>query len=68
MKTKQTEKTQSSMEDVSIEHTEEDSFAKKTPIKRLAKRSTEVNHIVFSEKILSCSGVKVKVLACTSAY
>ncbi|KAL3986204.1 hypothetical protein ACH3XW_41775 [Acanthocheilonema viteae] len=42
VKDEQTEKTQSSMENVSVERMEEDSFAKKTPIKRLAKRSTEI--------------------------
>ncbi|VDK78807.1 unnamed protein product [Litomosoides sigmodontis] len=41
IKAKQT-KTRSSMEDVPVEKTEEDSFAKKTPVKRLAKRSTEI--------------------------
>uniref|UniRef100_A0A0R3S3H9 Uncharacterized protein n=1 Tax=Elaeophora elaphi TaxID=1147741 RepID=A0A0R3S3H9_9BILA len=42
MKARRTEKTQSSMEGASVEKVEEDSFTKKTPIKRLAKRSTEI--------------------------
>ncbi|VDN83888.1 unnamed protein product [Brugia pahangi] len=37
-----TDKTQSSMENVLVEQKEEDSFAKKRPIKRLAKRSIEI--------------------------
>lgn len=43
MKAERTEKTQSSTENVSTKQEEEDSFAKQTPIKRLAKRSTEVS-------------------------
>uniref|UniRef100_A0A915PV65 Alpha/beta hydrolase fold-3 domain-containing protein n=1 Tax=Setaria digitata TaxID=48799 RepID=A0A915PV65_9BILA len=41
MKTRRTDKTQSSTEYVPVEK-EEDSFAKKTPVKRLAKRSIEI--------------------------
>ncbi|KAK6109371.1 hypothetical protein QQG55_35735 [Brugia pahangi] len=37
-----TDKTQSSMENILVEQKEEDSFAKKRPIKRLAKRSIEI--------------------------
>uniref|UniRef100_A0A0R3QC50 Ras-associating domain-containing protein n=1 Tax=Brugia timori TaxID=42155 RepID=A0A0R3QC50_9BILA len=41
-----TDKTQSSIENVLVEQKEEDSFAKKRPIKRLAKRSIEVRVIL----------------------
>uniref|UniRef100_A0AAF5PS24 Alpha/beta hydrolase fold-3 domain-containing protein n=1 Tax=Wuchereria bancrofti TaxID=6293 RepID=A0AAF5PS24_WUCBA len=42
MKDNRTDKTQSSVENVLVEQKEEDSFAKKRPIKRLAKRSIEI--------------------------